>query len=186
MTKRDLSRFERIEKERGEPVKADRGDPAPGRFDAPPQPSPVAATPVAPAPQRFEPEGLQMAQGPQAALAMIRCPRCQTDNGKFERTCLGCRGPLDDAETRAFNELLLDLWQEAQAQEREVQAVQRDEQLAELAEAKAVERARYEAMARQVAERVKRTLPADTLDERLRRWADAGRDWLARRLEKKD
>ncbi len=183
MTKRDLSRFERIERQRGEPT-AEEPQPEPGRFDGVAPQADIPTHPAGPAPQRFEPEGVQVAQGPLAALAMIRCPRCQTDNGKFETVCLGCRERLDDEETRTFNELLLELWREAQATEREAEAQKRDEHLAQLAQVKAEHRAQYEAMARTVAAKIHERLPADSFDERVRRWVEAGREWLVKRLEK--
>lgn len=183
MAKRDLSRFERIEKER--PASHAASAPAPGRFDGVAPEPPLHAPAASPAPNRFEHQGPQLSAGVAAEAAMIRCPRCQTDNGKFEHVCLGCRGRLDDDDTRAYNELLLDLWKDAQAAERATEAQKRDEAIAELSEVRAAERAAYEVLARKVAEQVKSAVPDEAMEARLLRWAEAGRQWLAARLAKR-
>ncbi len=108
------SRFTRLETER-EPTPD--STPASGasleRFAPEPDlaPHPDPADPMAPLPgsqrlQRFEEDGAQglgLDRDPLAALAMLQCPSCGIDCGKFETRCHGCTGSLTTPLAREHN-----------------------------------------------------------------------------------
>lgn len=121
------SRFDKLENERAPREAQERPRVAEERFaDAPaPTPSPVVhapameaaldaspASPEATAPQlkRFETDGanhLSLDTDELVRLPFRRCPECQRDSSKFDRTCIFCHASLETHEARELNLALL-------------------------------------------------------------------------------
>jgi hypothetical protein len=143
-------RFEKLERERqGQP-----GDEGPrvteARFSTSPDERPDPAGPHAPAMeaakehsplgsegvreglQRFEADGashLSLDLDPLMRLPFRRCPGCERDSSKFDRTCIHCGASLETPEARALNLTLLEA---LMAERAAAEAAQREAHQAEL------------------------------------------------------
>lgn len=117
------SRFDKLESERAEKpregarVSEERFAEAP----EPPSPEPIVHAPAmehavdassssaeATAPQlkRFETDGanhLSLDTDELVRLPFRRCPECQRDSSKFDRTCIFCQAPLETPAAREYN-----------------------------------------------------------------------------------
>lgn len=120
------SRFDKLENERAEKpqdaprVSAERFAEAPERAPEPVVHAPAmehavdasADSTEATAPQhkRFETDGanhLSLDTDELVRLPFRRCPECQRDSSKFDRTCIFCQAPLETPAAREYNLQLL-------------------------------------------------------------------------------
>lgn len=122
------SRFDKLENERAPKtaqessrVAEERFSDAPDRTEAPAPPqapameaaldaSPASKETTAPQLKRFEVDGanhLTVDTDELVRLPFRRCPECQRDSSKFDRTCIFCRASLETPEARELNLSLL-------------------------------------------------------------------------------
>lgn len=119
------SRFDKLETPRadrpkeGSRVSEERFADAPARSPEAPSEAPVPATersvespagPPTPQLERFAADGanhLSLDNDELVRLPFRRCPACERDSSKFDRSCIFCGASLETAEAREFNLTIL-------------------------------------------------------------------------------
>ncbi|BDG09440.1 zinc ribbon domain-containing protein [Anaeromyxobacter paludicola] len=170
MADRLADRFRNLERPR-RPEEVDTVHEADARIGGIEPAARPGALPAAPAPSvapahvdRFRPPAepaIDTARHDEEAQPFTRCPRCETDNSPFTRTCTTCGSDLGTAEVQRFNERLWEERKREKALEEREAAVREKEREVEAAATDEARRAMAAEMAREVGERERARLDRD-------------------------